>query len=89
MPPAVADWLMNGGDGDDEANEDRQTVLDGESRQQPRSGRPFCSNVGDGDLRSIFRPFNMHRMENVSILFAGNHLLPFRSILKIFHFKSL
>lgn len=26
--------------------------------------------VASGDLRSIFRPFNMHRMESVSILFA-------------------
>ncbi len=65
MPPAVAEWLMNGGD-DDDANDD-QTVLDGE-RPPPRNQRPFA-NVGD-DLRSIFRPFNMHRMESVSILFA-------------------
>ncbi|XP_046674211.1 adenylate cyclase type 9-like isoform X2 [Homalodisca vitripennis] len=27
-------------------------------------------SLEEGDIRSIFRPFNMHRMENVSILFA-------------------
>ncbi|XP_054266765.1 adenylate cyclase type 9 isoform X2 [Macrosteles quadrilineatus] len=27
-------------------------------------------NVREGDIKSIFRPFNMHRMEDVSILFA-------------------
>ncbi|KAK7871812.1 hypothetical protein R5R35_014064 [Gryllus longicercus] len=57
MPPKVANWLMfeSGGGRDEEADK-------------------FCSRgsqpSGGGDIRSLFRPFNMHRMEEVSILFA-------------------
>lgn len=66
MPPKVADWLMNEGHADDEDDGD-------EERPHPvrpyGQGKHFSSGV-DEQLRSIFRPFNMHRMENVSILFA-------------------
>ena len=55
MPPKVADWLMHEGHGDEDQSPSDFTA--------PR-------HSGTADLRSIFRPFNMHRMENVSILFA-------------------
>lgn len=63
MPPKVADWLMK--DGHDEADEDD----DNQSNEEKYRGGKLSSGVND-QLRTIFRPFNMHRMENVSILFA-------------------
>lgn len=35
-----------------------------------KNGEPRTSNPEANDLQSLFRPFNMNRMENVSILFA-------------------
>lgn len=35
-----------------------------------KNSEPRNSNPETTDLKSLFRPFNMHRMENVSILFA-------------------
>ena len=67
MPPKVADWLMNEGHGDDD-----DSGADNDSRSaggDSRRGAKLSSGVND-QLRTIFRPFNMHRMENVSILFA-------------------
>ncbi|XP_034114544.1 adenylate cyclase type 9 isoform X1 [Drosophila albomicans] len=57
MPPKVADMLLNeGGSGGLDPN------------QPPESHymRPRASH----DVKSLFRPFHMHSMENVSILFA-------------------
>ncbi|XP_067012172.2 adenylate cyclase type 9 [Anabrus simplex] len=59
MPPKVANWLM---------------LETGGGREEDHRG--FSTHIGStqhragGDIRSLFRPFNMHRMENVSILFA-------------------
>lgn len=63
MPPKVSDWLMN-----DDANfaKNAEPRI---SETEPRNSEPRTSNPTT-DLRSLFRPFNMHRMENVSILFA-------------------
>ena len=65
MPPKVADWLMKEGHGDDDDDEDDNDRSAGEKNR----GSKLSSGVND-QLRTIFRPFNMHRMENVSILFA-------------------
>ncbi|XP_017965277.2 adenylate cyclase type 9 isoform X2 [Drosophila navojoa] len=57
MPPKVADMLLNeGGSGGLDPN------------QPPESHymRPRASH----DVKSLFRPFHMHSMDNVSILFA-------------------
>jgi len=71
MPPRVAIWLLNEGH-DSEDNEEDDSQLGEEERERqiphPRGHKPSFSNVGK--LFSIFRPFNMNRMENVSILFA-------------------
>ncbi|EDV32877.1 uncharacterized protein Dana_GF22254, isoform A [Drosophila ananassae] len=58
MPPKVADMLLNeGGTSGLDA-----TGMPPESHYM----RPRASN----DVKSLFRPFHMHSMENVSILFA-------------------
>jgi len=65
MPPKVSDWLMKGGVDDDEDDVD----IDSETGSMMRKiSSPRSSN--QGDIRTIFRPFNMNAMENVSILFA-------------------
>jgi len=65
MPPKVSDWLMKGGVEDDEDDVD----IDSETGSMMRKiSSPRSSN--QGDIRTIFRPFNMNAMENVSILFA-------------------
>ncbi|XP_046394106.1 adenylate cyclase type 9 [Ischnura elegans] len=79
MPPKVADWLMREGttaptenlvrsldgeigEGDCDEHDEQESIL--RKASSPRSSNP-------GDIRhSLFRPFNMHRMEDVSILFA-------------------
>ncbi|XP_077558647.1 adenylyl cyclase 13E isoform X2 [Haemaphysalis longicornis] len=55
MPPKVAEWLMTNAEEDDTASSAE------EPRKPSTSPRPS---------QMIFRPFNMHRIENVSILFA-------------------
>ncbi|XP_060816093.1 adenylate cyclase type 9 isoform X1 [Bombus pascuorum] len=55
MPPKVADWLM----AESEREREREDSL--------KKGSIPSNNT---DIRSLFRPFNMHSMENVSILFA-------------------
>lgn len=56
MPPKLAEWLMSEtGAGRDEEPPDEYSA---------RGSQP------SGDLQTLFRPFNMHRMESVSILFA-------------------
>ncbi|XP_012138713.1 adenylyl cyclase 13E isoform X2 [Megachile rotundata] len=55
MPPKVADWLME----ESEREREREDSL--------KKGSIPSNNT---DIRSLFRPFNMHSMENVSILFA-------------------
>lgn len=55
MPPKVADWLMQ----ESEREREREDSL--------KKGSIPSNHT---DIRSLFRPFNMHSMENVSILFA-------------------
>ena len=55
MPPKVADWLM------EESERERE-------REDSLKKGSIPSN--HTDIRSLFRPFNMHSMEDVSILFA-------------------
>lgn len=55
MPPKVADWLME----ESEREREREDSL--------KKGSIPSNNT---DFRSLFRPFNMHSMEDVSILFA-------------------
>ena len=55
MPPSVAHWLMN----DDENFKKNGRVSE-------KMLNPFANDI----KQSLFRPFNMSRMENVSILFA-------------------
>ncbi|XP_012231620.1 adenylate cyclase type 9 isoform X2 [Linepithema humile] len=55
MPPTVADWLME----ESEREREREDSL--------KKGSIPSNNT---DIRSLFRPFNMHSMEDVSILFA-------------------
>ncbi|XP_068159489.1 adenylate cyclase type 9 isoform X1 [Drosophila tropicalis] len=58
MPPKVADMLLNEGG---------SAGLDaGGMPPESHYMRPRASN----DVKSLFRPFHMHSMENVSILFA-------------------
>ncbi|KRT79686.1 Adenylate and Guanylate cyclase [Oryctes borbonicus] len=54
MPPSVANWLMS----DDENFK--------KNGMEPRHSDPETGDI----TKSLFRPFNMNRMENVSILFA-------------------
>ncbi|XP_053598505.1 adenylate cyclase type 9 [Microplitis demolitor] len=56
MPPKVADWLME----ESEREREREDSL--------KKGSIPSNNTAD--IRSLFRPFNMHSMEDVSILFA-------------------
>ncbi|KAG7201064.1 hypothetical protein KM043_017608 [Ampulex compressa] len=55
MPPKVADWLM------EESERERE-------REDSLKKGSIPSN--HTDIRSLFRPFNMHSMDDVSILFA-------------------
>ncbi|XP_043471467.1 adenylate cyclase type 9 isoform X1 [Leptopilina heterotoma] len=55
MPPKVANWLM------EESEKERE-------REDSLKKGSIPSN--HTDIRSLFRPFNMHSMEDVSILFA-------------------
>ncbi|KAF4520727.1 hypothetical protein B566_EDAN004847 [Ephemera danica] len=67
MPPKVADWLLKEGHNDENAEE--EVYYDDESGSIIRKvSSPRSSNTGD--IRSLFRPFNMHCMNDVSILFA-------------------
>lgn len=56
MPPKLASWLME------------EQVTDTETIHNPLQAR--TSNPGASDIKSLFRPFNMSSMDNVSILFA-------------------
>ncbi|GAB0100897.1 adenylate cyclase type 9 [Sergentomyia squamirostris] len=56
MPPKVADMLMKEG----------STMESGQDQKRSCSLHPRLSN----DVKSLFRPFHMHSMDNVSILFA-------------------
>ena len=59
MPPKVASWLLE------------EQVLDTEASLKPHNPlKPRHSNPGASDIKSLFRPFNMSSMDNVSILFA-------------------
>lgn len=58
MPPKLASWLM-------EEQVDPDTTLKPHNALSPRN-----SNAGASDIKSLFRPFNMSSMDNVSILFA-------------------
>ncbi|XP_071526446.1 adenylate cyclase type 9 [Panulirus ornatus] len=66
MPPKVADWLMK----ETLADEYEDSLIyreDGAILRKVSSPRPSQQT---GDIRTLFRPFNMHGMDNVSILFA-------------------
>ncbi|CAL4061073.1 unnamed protein product, partial [Meganyctiphanes norvegica] len=66
MPPKVADWLMKENPHTDDVDDFNYT---GEDRAILRKvSSPRSSNTGD--LGSIFRPFNMNALDDVSILFA-------------------
>ncbi|CAH0759082.1 unnamed protein product [Diatraea saccharalis] len=59
MPPKLASWLME------------EQVLESDTnlkKHDPLNQRN--SNPGASDIKSLFRPFNMSSMDNVSILFA-------------------
>ncbi|XP_049865137.1 adenylate cyclase type 9 [Pectinophora gossypiella] len=59
MPPKLASWLME------------EQVLESEPNLKPHNPlNPRNSNPGASDIKSLFRPFNMSCMDNVSILFA-------------------
>ncbi|XP_059486441.1 adenylate cyclase type 9 isoform X2 [Neocloeon triangulifer] len=65
MPSKVAEWLLKEG----HSEEDEAATVDDENGSILRKvSTPRSSNPGD--IRSLFRPFNMHCMDNVSILFA-------------------
>ena len=55
MPPKVAEWLIE----ESEREREREDSL--------KKGSIPSNNT---DIRSLFRPFNMHSMDDVSILFA-------------------
>ncbi|CAG9090219.1 unnamed protein product [Plutella xylostella] len=61
MPPKLASWLM-------------EEQVDKQDSESPVKGHdPYAhrnSNTGASDIKSLFRPFNMSCMDNVSILFA-------------------
>ena len=63
MPPRVADWLMKEGhaEGLDDDLDDDDISESGSMMRKISS--PRSSN--QGDIRTIFRPFNMNAMENV------------------------
>lgn len=58
MPPKVANWLLN------------EQVLESDTLKMHNPFNPRNSNPGASDIKSLFRPFNMSSMDNVSILFA-------------------
>ncbi|KAM3968233.1 adenylyl cyclase 13E [Aphomia sociella] len=59
MPPKLASWLME------------EQVLESDTNLKPHDPlNPRNSNPGASDIKSLFRPFNMSSMDNVSILFA-------------------
>ncbi|CAH2091830.1 unnamed protein product [Euphydryas editha] len=59
MPPKLASWLME------------EQVLESETNLKNNDPlHPRTSNPGASDIKSLFRPFNMSSMDNVSILFA-------------------
>ncbi|KAL0883780.1 hypothetical protein ABMA27_015876 [Loxostege sticticalis] len=59
MPPKLASWLME------------EQVLETETYLKPHDPlNPRASNPGASDIKSLFRPFNMSSLDNVSILFA-------------------
>lgn len=59
MPPKLASWLM------EEQLLETETTFKTNDPLNPRSSHP-----GASDIKSLFRPFNMNSMDNVSILFA-------------------
>uniref|UniRef100_A0A182K515 adenylate cyclase n=1 Tax=Anopheles christyi TaxID=43041 RepID=A0A182K515_9DIPT len=62
MPPKVADLLLK-----ESGSVPKGTSFD----QYPAPGHPAGTRrTTPSDLKSLFRPFHMNRMENVSILFA-------------------
>jgi hypothetical protein len=77
MPPKVADWLMKEGnaEGDDMDNAggvpgpggddgcDDDNLSESGSMMVRKISSPRSSN--QGDIRTIFRPFNMNAMEDV------------------------
>ncbi|GAB6027906.1 hypothetical protein CHUAL_002121 [Chamberlinius hualienensis] len=66
MPPSVAEWLMKEGHWEDE-DEDDDMIVDGSKADIVTVHR---GSQDRGQIRSLFRPFHMNRMQEVSILFA-------------------
>ncbi|CAG0884522.1 unnamed protein product [Cyprideis torosa] len=67
MPPQVADWLMTDMKQGDSSDTEDSALLP--SDPSFPAGSPRNSNPQD-TLRTLFRPFNMDSLDNVSILFA-------------------
>ncbi|XP_053654012.1 adenylate cyclase type 9 isoform X2 [Cherax quadricarinatus] len=65
MPPKVADWLMRETLADDN---DDATYYGEDGAILRKVSSPRASHTSD--IQTLFRPFNMHGMDNVSILFA-------------------
>ncbi|XP_042230398.1 adenylate cyclase type 9-like isoform X2 [Homarus americanus] len=85
MPPKVADWLMKETQADDNEDSNYYGEDGAILRKPPSSTLPYAPlgkqklpvvNVSSprpshtSDIQTLFRPFNMHGMDNVSILFA-------------------
>ena len=63
MPPRVADWLMREGHAEDVDDLDDEEDISESGSMVRKISSPRSSN--QGDIRTIFRPFNMNAMENV------------------------
>lgn len=63
MPPQVADWLMREGHTEDVDDLDDDLDISESGSMVRKISSPRSSN--QGDIRTIFRPFNMNAMENV------------------------
>ncbi|KAL4658139.1 adenylate cyclase type 9 [Arapaima gigas] len=68
MPRRVADELMKQGDDESENSVKRYSAAAAASSTSPKGNKRKKTSIPRGQI--IFRPFNMRRMEPVSILFA-------------------
>ncbi|XP_039278917.1 LOW QUALITY PROTEIN: adenylate cyclase type 9 [Nilaparvata lugens] len=68
MPPKVAAWLMS--EAGRSRRESRRSRDDSVGTESDSSDTECDSESDSSDIHSLFRPFNMMQMENVSILFA-------------------
>lgn len=74
MPPTLVDWFMREGPAEDEeVQEPDGTVRRLSSPRACHSNTdPLnrTNSIGRNRIHSLFRPFNMNRMDNVSLVFA-------------------